>query len=188
MRKKLLRGQILDKRKNLSEKSHKDYSKTIINNIIESDFYRKAKIIMCFISFGNEVDTHDFIKYSLDNNKEIAVPITFPENRELKPSLLKSFDELEPGFYDILTPKEEFIRFIDPNDLDLIIVPGVVFDRNGYRVGYGGGYYDRFLAKLPGVPRLAISFDLQIIDQVPREDFDIPVDYIYTEKQIISCK
>ena len=107
---------------------------------------------------------------------------------EIKPSLLKSFKELEPGFFNILTPKKEFQRFIDPQEIDLVIVPGVAFKKDGYRVGYGGGYYDRFLSKIPDVPTIAIAFSLQMVDDLPSDSFDIPVDYIYTEESIIVCK
>src|SRR5690606_27860699 len=96
--------------------------------------------IMCYISFGSEINTHDFIKTSIMSGKRIAVPVTFHEPRVMKPSLLLDFDELELGYYNILTPKKEFIRYIDPKEIDLVIVPGAVFDRRGYRIGYGGGY------------------------------------------------
>jgi len=108
----------------------------------------------------------------------------------MKPSIIKNFDELEPGYYNILTPKQEFIRYIDPSEIDLVIVPGAVFDREGYRVGYGGGYYDKFLSSKirKDISKIAIAFDLQIVDKVPREEHDISVDYIITEKEIIKCK
>lgn len=188
MEKKIIRKEILNKRKSLEENQHKIFSDNIINSILNSSHYKDAKTIMTFISFSDEVDTHDFIKKSIKIGKKIVVPITFPETKELKPSEVKDFNELELGYYDILTPKEEFIRYIDPREIDLVIVPGVAFDRSGYRVGYGGGYYDRFLSKLPNVVKIAIAFDLQIMDKVPREDFDIPVDYIFTETEIINCK
>ncbi|NLY47039.1 MAG: 5-formyltetrahydrofolate cyclo-ligase [Tissierella sp.] len=187
MIKKSIRNHILDNRSKLGEVYHKSYSETIINKLYDSSFYKDAKIIMTFISFGDEVDTHDFIKKSLSNDKKIVVPITFPKTKEIKPSEIHGFDELEIGFYNILTPKDEFIRFIDPKDIDLAIVPGVAFDRNGYRVGYGGGYYDRFLSKYPDIVKLGVAFDLQLIDAVPKENFDIPVDLIITEKEIINC-
>ena len=75
------------------------------------------------------------MKNVLNNNKRITVPITFPESNEIKPSEILDFNELEVGFYNILTPKDEFHRFIDPNEIDLIIIPGLAFDRKGYRVG-----------------------------------------------------
>ena len=105
----------------------------------------------------------------------------------MKPSQLLSFDELEPGYYGILTPKKEFIRYIDPKEIDLIIVPGAAFDRQGYRVGFGGGYYDRFLTDL-NCMKISIAFGLQIVDKVPREGHDLPVDMIITEKETINIK
>lgn len=188
MNKKILRHQVLENRSKLGSQKHKEFSNIILNSILNSLYYKNAKTIMTFISFMDEVDTHEFIKKSIEDGKDIVVPITIPETKELKLSLVKNFDELETGYYNILTPKEEFLRFIDPQLVDLIIVPGVVFDRYGFRVGYGGGYYDRFLAKIEKrVPKIAIAFDIQIIDKVPREYYDIPVDYIYTEKEIIHC-
>lgn len=184
----MIRDNILEKRGLLGRADHKKFSKAIINSIYESSYYKDADTIMTFISFSDEVDTHDFIKKSINNGKRIVVPITLPKTKELRPSHVKDFNELEPGFYNILTPKEEYVRYIDPKEIDLVIVPGVGFDPSGYRVGYGGGYYDRFLSKLPNVVKIAIAFDLQIIDKVPKEDFDIPVDYIITEKEVINCK
>lgn len=187
MIKKSIRDHILDKRADLGETNQKLYSETIISKLYDTNLYKDAEVIMTFISFGDEVNTHDFIKKSLANGKKIVVPITFPKTKEIKPSEIYDFNELEIGYYNILTPKSEFIRFITPENIDLAIVPGVAFDRDGYRVGYGGGYYDRFLSKYPTIKKLGIAFDLQLIDTVPKEDFDIPVEYILTEKQFIFC-
>ena len=187
MIKKSIRDHILDKRSNLGKEEHNLRSDSIIKKIYESSFYKNSKIIMTFVSFGNEVNTHEFIKESLNKGKRITVPITFPKTKDLKASEILDFDELEIGFYNILTPKEQSIRFIDPEEIDLIIVPGLAFDRNGFRVGYGGGYYDRFLSKYPHAIKVAIAFDLQLIDQVPKDHFDIAVDYIFTESQLITC-
>lgn len=188
MSKKILRKQTLEKRAQLSQENINHFSEIIANKLYEMKTYKEAKTIMSFISFGDEVDTHEVIKNSLNHGKTIVVPITIPEPRELKVSQLKDFSELEIGFYNILTPKKEFIRFVDPNTIDLILMPGVLFARNGYRIGYGGGYYDRFLSKLEQDPaKIALAFDLQITDTVPTDSFDIPVDMIITEKEIINC-
>lgn len=187
MEKRLIREEILQKRKDLDKNIRGMYSEEITNKLLASSYYMNAKTIMCFISFSDEVDTHDFIKRALKDGKEIVVPITFSKSHELKPSRIESFNELEPGFYNILTPKKEFERFIDPNEIDLIITPGVAFKKDGYRVGYGGGYYDRFLSKIPNTQTIAIAFSLQIVDELPIDNYDIPVDYIYTEKNIITC-
>lgn len=188
MNKTVIRKEILSIRSNLGKKEHEIKSKAIIKKLLDSKFYKDAKNIMIYISFKGEVDTHKFIKKAMDNGKNILIPVTLPENKQIKPSLINSFDELEIGFYNILTPKKEFIKYIDPNDIDLIIVPGLGFDRKGYRVGFGGGYYDRFLSDLKHITKISIAFDFQILDNVPKESFDIPVDYIFTEKRIINCK
>jgi 5-formyltetrahydrofolate cyclo-ligase len=190
LEKKIMRREVLTKRAKLGDNGNISLSKEIVNTLMDSRFYKDAKTIMIFISFGSEINTHEFIKIGINEGKNIAVPVTFKEERIMKPSIIKNFDELEPGYYNILTPKQEFIRYIDPSEIDLVIVPGAVFDREGYRVGYGGGYYDKFLSSKirKDISKIAIAFDLQIVDKVPREEHDISVDYIITEKEIIKCK
>lgn len=188
MDKSLIRKEILEKRSKLGRILYKEYSKTIMDTLSDSIYYKSAKTIMIFVSFNYEVDTREFIKKAIADGKDVVVPITIPETKQLIPSLLKDYSELAPGFYNILTPKEEFIRPTSPDLIDLIIVPGIAFDPEGYRVGYGGGYYDRFLSKIRStVPKVSIAFHLQLIDKVPKDHFDIPVDYIFTEKEIIEC-
>ncbi|HLR21125.1 MAG TPA: 5-formyltetrahydrofolate cyclo-ligase [Tissierellaceae bacterium] len=188
MKKNIIRKEILEERGKLDDKRHKQSSKKIIDSVLKSPYYKKSKILMVFVSTPDEIDTHRFIEQAIEDGKIVTVPITIPETKELKPSQITSLDELELGFYNILSPKEEFIRHIDPKEIDLVIVPGLGFDSSGYRVGYGGGYYDRFLSKLPNVIKLSIAFDFQILEKVPKDDFDIPVDYIFTEKRIVDCK
>ncbi|WFA09141.1 5-formyltetrahydrofolate cyclo-ligase [Tissierella sp. Yu-01] len=190
MDKKILRRNILSKRAALGKDGNISLSKKIINKLIDTEYYKNANTIMCYISFGSEINTHEFIRNCIKDGKRIVVPVTFHEPREMKPSQILSFDELEPGYFNILTPKKEFIRYIDPKEIDLIIVPGAVFDRKGYRIGFGGGYYDRFLADKINdkSTKISVAFHLQIIDQVPKEEHDVPVDIIITEKEIINCK
>lgn len=188
MDKKALRKELLIKRENLTEKEILKKSNLITNSIYNSKVYRDAKTIMTYISFKNEVYTHNIIKKSIIENKKIVVPITIPETKELKISQVLDFNELEIGYYNILTPKKEFLRYIDPKDIDLVLVPGVAFDKNGYRIGYGGGYYDRFLDKLrKDAIKIGLAFDLQLIDKVPKDNYDKPVDIIITENEIINC-
>lgn len=188
--KKIIRRDILSKRAALGKDGNISLSKKIVKTLIDTEYYKKANTIMCYISFGSEIDTHEFIKYCIKDGKKVVVPVTFHEPRDMKPSQIFNFDELEPGYFNILTPKKEFIRYIDPKEIDLIIVPGAVFDKKGYRIGFGGGYYDRFLSSKidEKAIKLSLAFDLQIVDEVPREDHDIPVDIIITEKEIILCK
>ncbi|MDR7856559.1 5-formyltetrahydrofolate cyclo-ligase [Tissierella sp.] len=189
MDKKILRKEILQKRAKITKEDNDKYSNIIANTLYEMSPYKEANTIMCFISFANEINTTELIETSIKHGKTVVIPITIPETKELKVSQILDFSELEKGYYNILTPKEEFIRYVDPSTIDLVLVPGVVFAENGYRIGYGGGYYDRFLSKLDeSVAKIAIGFDLQVVDEVPTESFDIPVDMIITEKRIIKCK
>lgn len=188
MKKKLVRENILEKRSKIPANKRETDSQNIINKILDSDYYKEASTIMVFVSFSDEVNTHNFIKQAIKDGKNIVVPITFPETHELKPSLVKDFNELKPGYYDILTPPKEVRRYRDPEEIDLVITPGVAFRKDGYRVGYGGGYYDRFLSKIPETPKIAIAFSVQLVEDLPVDHYDIPVDYIYTEDEIINSK
>ena len=187
MNKKDLRKEMLKKRSNLSAEIREEYSKTVASSLYENEDYKKAEIIMAFLSFGSELDTRYLIEDSIAKGKIVVIPVMVPETKELKISRILDYSELEIGHYNILTPKKEFLRFLDPKTIDLILVPGLIFARDGYRVGYGGGYYDRFLAGIDKrVPKIAIGFDMQLVDTVPTDHYDIPVDYILTEKQFLE--
>ncbi len=188
MDKILLRKKILRERAKIPLSTRENYSERINKLIKSTSYYKNSKTIMVFLSFNHEVDTHKFIKDAISEGKRIVVPISIHETRELIPSELKDFNELEIGYFNILTPKEEFIRPVAKEEIELIIVPGIVFDSHGFRIGYGGGYYDRFLSDIAKkVPKIAIGFSMQLIEQVPRESFDIPVDMIVTEKGSMPC-
>lgn len=189
MNKSEFRSKILKERDKLTKDEIRLKSKTIFDKVTSMKDYQDAEYIMAFLSFSTEVDTHGFIQESLDLGKKVLIPITFPEKNEIKVSEIRSFEELELGYYNILTHKEAHLRFTDPSLIDFILMPGVVFDQEGYRVGYGGGYYDRFLANIDKkVLKLAVAFDLQIVDRVPRDSYDIPVDIIVSEKRVLEVK
>ena len=181
----MLRKKVLAERSKIGKEQHSIMGNKIIESFKSTDLYKNAKMIMIYISFGTEIHNHEFIKDALAEGKEIVVPVTFHSPRMMKPSQILSFNELEPGYYNILSPKEESIRYVDKSQIDVIIVPGAVFDREGYRIGYGGGYYDRFLADF-NKPKVSFAFEMQLTDEVPKEDFDVPVDYIITEDRFIE--
>ncbi len=188
MNKTILRNKILEKKSLLSKKEIKEKSEIITKTLLDSDFYKEAKRIMTFVSMEKEVDTHPLIQEIISHNKSIVVPITLNKTKELLLSELFSLSELEVRDFNIEVPKPEFTRLIEPKSVDLILVPGLAFAKDGHRVGYGGGYYDRFLEKIDkSVPKIGLAFDLQIVDNVPVEPFDIGVDFIISEKRIISC-
>jgi len=189
MDKKTLRSEILNKRKALSKKEVFEKSSAIAKQLFSTKQYKNANYIMCYIDFRNEVRTEEIIRTALNEGKNIIVPISVVETRQLILSQLLDYDkELEAGTYGILEPKKEFIREVKPEVIDLVLIPGVAFDRRGYRIGYGGGYYDRFLAKInSSVPKIALAFELQMVPYIKKGRYDIPMDYIITENEIIKA-
>lgn len=188
MDKKVLREKMLKKRAELSQEEIIRKSKAIQDRLFNLKEYKKSNFIFSYISFKNEVNTHDIIKKSLAIGKRIGVPITIPKGRQLLVSEIKDFDEeLEMGYYNILTPKREYIREIPPELIDMVLVPGLIFTPAGYRVGYGGGYYDRFFSKNKEIFKVGLCYEMQMVPKVPTIIYDIPVDCIITEKRTINC-
>ncbi len=165
-------------------------SELIFNRLAPLDFYKNAQCVMLYLSFRNEVDTSNIISNLFLQNKRVFIPVTVPTSKTLLISELKDFEkDLEIGTFGVLEPKKEALRPISSELIDLVIVPGVAFDERGYRIGYGAGYYDRFLPNLKDtVPTVALAFEVQMIDHVENDEYDFPVQYIITEKRMISCK
>lgn len=188
LNKKNLREKFKAERSLLTNEGIEKHSKDIFSTLKKLDSYKNAKRIMTFVSMENEVQTHPLIEDAIEEGKSIIVPITVDKTHELLLSELYSLSELAFAEFNIEEPKEEFVRLVKPETIDLVLVPGLALAKDGHRVGYGGGYYDRFLSKLDkSVPKIAIGFDLQVVNRVPVEDFDIPVDIIVTEKRTIDC-
>lgn len=185
MNKKVLRSQLLEKRKNISLEDRINKSKIIMDKLMSTDEYKNANVVMAFASFGTEVMTHDFIKTSLANGKRIILPISIKEPRSLFLQEITNFDELKPSTYGILEPekKENF----DIKKLDLVVVPSVAIDHRGYRLGYGGGYYDRFLSSLDKRTKIvAINFEELFVYRVIISKYDVKVPVLITDKKIIN--
>ncbi|AHM55713.1 5-formyltetrahydrofolate cyclo-ligase [Peptoclostridium acidaminophilum DSM 3953] len=164
-------------------------SQKIFEKLTSLDCIRKARSIMTYIDFRNEVQTRQLIDYCLSNDKNVVIPISVFKGRQLIPSLLKDPDsELQISKYGLLEPKPEYVRVFDKEKLDVIIVPGVAFDKYGYRVGYGAGFYDRFLSSIDNgaVVSVGVAFELQLHDSVPHDAFDATVDMVVTEDRIIK--
>jgi len=188
--KKEIRKHILELKDTLSTEVIKDKSNTIFKQLNETEFYNKANNVMLYVSFGSEVMTKPIIDDLLSKGKRVFIPVTVPKTKALIVSELKNYeDDLVVGHFGVLEPKEEALRPVEPNILDLVIVPGVAFDKSGYRIGYGGGYYDRFIPRLrEETTTVSLAFDMQLIDKIPTSQYDMAVEYIITEDQFIKCK
>lgn len=183
-----IRKQVLQSRNKLSPSKVYDLSNEIFISLKETSFFCNSTHIMVYLDFNHEVKTDFIINHCLFNNKIIYVPICIPETHEICISRLTSLDELQTGHYGIREPKACYLRLSDISLIDLVLVPGVAFDNIGNRIGFGAGYYDRFIERLkPEAVTAALAYSFQVVDFVPSEEYDIPMDYIVTEKGIIEC-
>lgn len=191
MNKNIMRNKFMNKRENLSKEEVEFKSKKIVNKFLETDFYNNSKKIFVYVSYKNEIETHNLIKKMLKDNKTVYVPVPDPKTKEMEAVLIDKFNDLTEGAYGILEPVNPKSK-IDPSFLDLIIVPGLVFSLKGFRIGYGGGFYDRFLARAQTneLTPIKISFVYKefLIDEIPVDQYDLPVDFLITEAEIINCK
>jgi len=181
-----LRKEILARRKALSKEERKALSRKILQHFLESPFFSKARTIFLYASFGSEVETFELIGKAILRGKLIALPRTHLREKKLSFHRLYTLGELVPGPYGILEPPGTNLE-IPLERADLVIVPGVAFDRRGYRLGYGGGFYDRLLSKTR-VLKIALAFALQVLPKIPTKAHDIRVDYIFTEREVIFCQ
>lgn len=188
--KALMRQQILEKRNQLSVHQVLSKSTMIIHRLLEQPAIQQSSNIMVYLDFRNEVKTDGLIQHLLEQGKQVFIPVTNPATHTLVVSQLKDpAQDLKKGHFGLLEPKTEALRPVAPASIDLVIVPGLAFDTEGYRIGFGAGYYDRFLPTLrQGVPLISLLYELQLVEQVPREPHDIPVHLLITEDRSITCK
>jgi len=187
MNKEEIRRNIFKKRISLSSEDIKNVSQQVFLRLIETIEYRNCQNVMFYVATRSEVQTEEMIKTSIKMGKNTFVPIILTECTNLAPSKMYDFDnELEKGKKGILEPKKEYYRLFPPEDIDLIIIPGIAFDLSGNRIGRGFGYYDNFLRKVCSSAKIiALAFEMQIVKEIPNDKNDIPVDKIITEKRII---
>ena len=179
--KSYIRKAILEKRSKVSVKEVKSLSQKIRTSLFSLKEYKSAKAVMFYVSFNKEVSTREMIKEAL-KTKTVIVPKCV--KNEIAPYAIKSIEELKKGTLGILEPKTKNI--FPKEKIDLIIVPGIAFDKRGFRIGYGKGYYDRFLKNLKA-KKIALAFEFQVIKKVPENEKDVPVDMVVTEKRIVEC-
>lgn len=143
-----------------------------------------ASVMMFFISFGSEVDTVPMISRALTEGKRVAAPRVERRLKRLMPYEVRDLQcDLEPGAYGILEPKRRLP--VMPSDaIEIVLVPAVGWDEQGFRVGYGGGYYDRLLPELPRAVRIGLGFEMQVVPRVPRGQNDLPADVLVTDDRV----
>lgn len=184
-----IRKDILKKRESLDPKIGVALSRSITRALLNHKEFQKAEKILIYLSKDGEVGTDNLLGRAIELGKRVCVPVVDRESEELRVSELPGPEfGVRLGAFGVREPAEEDLNFISPDQIDLVIAPGLAFDRRGGRIGYGKGYYDRLLSRLGSkVPRIALAFDFQVLDTVPQEESDIRVDAIITEKSMMNC-
>ncbi|MBC7344676.1 MAG: 5-formyltetrahydrofolate cyclo-ligase [Clostridia bacterium] len=187
MEKKELRKAMVCRRNMLEDEVVREKSLIITDKVASLPEYQAARLVMAYVSFRQEVDTSFIITRALAGGKKVVVPVTDRRAKDLVPSEIYDYpSELAPGTFGIMEPRPEVRRPVDPAEIDLVLVPGIAFDRRGNRLGYGGGFYDRFLRKLrPGVAKAALAYSFQVVEKIDAEPHDLPLDLIITELEVI---
>lgn len=176
---------MIDSRNNLDIETKALKDDLIFQKVINSQFFLKAEIIFIFVSFESEVDTHRLIEYALMKGKTVCVPLVNISPKTMDAVEINSFDDLRKSSYGILEPVNQD-NIIEADKIDLVLVPGLAFDKNGGRLGYGGGYYDKFFTKVNiDVEKIGLAYSFQRIDKVPVHEHDVLLDGIITDQDLL---
>lgn len=176
-----LRKEMLVKRNSLSDEEANRFSEEITKRILNVTHVKEAKTIAVYIVKGSEVRTKELIAELLKRNIEILVPVTMDEEK-IEFYRFVSFDELIAGRFGILEPKTKIKPSREP---DVVIVPGVAFDLDLHRLGYGKGYYDRLFKKLKTF-KIGICYEMQVVEKIPKHEHDQRLDLTITEQREIT--
>jgi 5-formyltetrahydrofolate cyclo-ligase len=187
MPKKEQRDEMKKQLSTLDKSLYQMYSNEIEQSFLTDENVLRASIIGITISDFPEVETENIIKKLWGMGKTVVVPKCVPKDRTMTFYKIESFDQLETVYMHLQEPNPLVTTAVSSNDIDLLIVPGIVYDLSGFRIGYGGGYYDRYLAEFAG-HTISLAFDFQVCSFVERENYDIPVDKIITNLKTIPCE
>lgn len=186
MNKIQLRETTLDVLRQLSTEQYEKRSSALMQNLLRMPVVQQAQTIAITVSAFPEVHTQAIIEALWRLKKTVVVPKCLPSTREMDFYAIASFDQLERVYLHLYEPIPTETKYVAPAQIDVIIVPGVVYNKEGYRIGFGGGYYDRYLPKTPAT-RISLAFQEQIHATIPYAIHDCPVHYIITDNEVITC-
>ena len=180
--KQFLRRELLALRNTISPEDKQAWDAEINKALIENDWFRQAKAILAYCPVKSEPDIRPAIEEALRQGKEIYMPKCIPETREMTFYQITSLDDLRPGAHGIPEPSGSSPQFSIQHSA-LCIIPALAFDKTGFRLGYGGGYYDRFLARNGALRTLGVCYEVLLRDSLPREASDMAVERVLTERR-----
>ena len=173
-----LRKQVLHEMRALSQEQKQFIDQTLTERLLQHPFYQEAKVIATYLSFPHEFQTQELIEQALKDGKKVLIPKTYPKGR--MDFVVYDPQQLVKTSFGLLEPQGN-LEVVDASQIDLIHVPGLAFTTDGYRIGYGGGYYDRYLKYFPG-HTLSTVYPCQIQDFSP-ENYDIPVQEVLIDER-----
>ncbi len=193
--KKSLRKELTQRRDSLSPDIRKVKDRAACERLTSMKEYRKAGTILLYASFRSEVDTENLIRQALADNRIVVLPRVDRSDETLRLFAIREWSDLAPGCWGILEPLEAADRAIDIKSVDIVIAPGVAFDEDCNRLGYGKGYYDKLLSDrkpfASGAPRrplvIGLAYEEQIMLSIPCAPHDMKMDFVITDKRNIHC-
>lgn len=191
MDKKNLRKQMLSQRNGMPDTECLKKSRHAAKRLFETNSYKQAQNILVYMHYGSELQTADIIRQAFKDHKRVFVPRVEGKNMDFYE--IHSMADCEEGFHGIPEPKKDCLKLIfdavnsdSENNGTLMVLPGLAFDPKGHRLGYGGGYYDRYFERFgTDYTKVAVGYDFQLIDEVPYEAHDIPIDIFISDSRCI---
>lgn len=182
--KRHIRKSVLKLRDELTERERRDKSRAIIGKLMNTGAYEEAEVVLSYVSYKSEVITEEMIEAALKDGKRVYCPRIDKDDMEFY--RIMSMEDLTTGYKGIREPMPNGDRLLSGRDISmskcLMIMPGSAFDRERNRIGYGKGYYDRYLERYPQLPTIAVCFECQLVEKIPAEAYDIKPAVIMTEK------
>ncbi len=188
MDKKILRKIFTQKRNNVPYDEIYRRSLKVCDVFFDMKLYKDTRKLFTYVNYKSEFVTSIIVKRALNDGKIVCVPVMSGEKREMFFVEIKSFDELSKNKLGIFEPKLDFGKVLNSDFETAIVVPALAFSRNGHRLGYGGGFYDKYLSESNSFFNIGFAFDFQVSDEIFNDEFDIPVDVILSENEKIFIK
>ncbi|MCH5349802.1 MAG: 5-formyltetrahydrofolate cyclo-ligase [Oscillospiraceae bacterium] len=175
-------------RREMQSDVKKDRDDKILSRLLSLPAYKSCDTVLTYVSTAIEVDTIGLIRQALRDGKRVAVPKCIDGTRDMDFYVISSLDDLEPGYFSVLEPVPKRCKVLRKFGSAFCVVPALAYDRYGYRLGYGKGYYDRFLSAHKGLVRVGIEYCCCMETELLHGKFDVPVDIVVTEKYVKNCR
>jgi 5-formyltetrahydrofolate cyclo-ligase len=184
-----IRRLLLAERDRMPQATRNAGSERIVASLVSLPLFSEKQVFFIYCHYRSEVTTSTLLAHCLAQGKIVTVPMSRPEEAQMfAVAITDPIHDLAPGFKRIPEPLPSLVedRIQLPTTIEVAVIPGVVFDQSGFRLGYGMGFYDRFLALAPQAIRIGLAFSCQMVDQIPIQDHDVPMDILVTEQGVLS--